>query len=893
MIGTTISHYNILEKLGEGGMGVVYKAQDTKLNRFVALKFLPDRVNRSEGDKARFMQEAQAAASLNHANICTIFGVEEIESKMFIAMEYVEGGTLRDKIAGAMHASPKGLGGQLSAPTVDDAINIAVQIGDALQEAHSKGIVHRDIKADNIMLTSKGQAKVMDFGLAKLKGAMKLTRTSSTVGTLGYMAPEQIQGAEADQRSDIFSFGVLLFEMLAGRLPFRGEHEAAMMYSILNEEPQSIEHFVPDVSPLVTNLIQRCLEKDPADRYQHFEDVTGELKRSLKKSSQGLRRPSSTSVLTSSVSPSSETREVSQTVIVGVRPKVEKRTIFIAAGLGSIVLLGLLAYILASSSKVSLNPEMTFRTLQTPLPNIRYPGLSPDGNWAAFPAADSKGRWDLYYMNTGSGEAKRLTNDTSQFIDQADISPDGSQIVYSANISPNSGTSTLIVSTLGGTPRVLSARSHLARWQPSGERVVFLRARSNATTDKQEIWSIKPDGMEERREFVDSISVINGRVSLSNSPDSKSITFLRTFAEGRYQEVVVHDLVSGVERQITFDRKNIDEVCWTPNDMIIYSSNKSGSTNLWMISSTGGDAVQITKGSGPDLGIKVSANGKKLLCYQQQTIGEMWSGSLEKGLAQRLTYDDQQKSQAVISPDGKFIAYVLTDPDPLRIKQSIQLIDRDGTNRRQLVAGKDVIAQPRWSPDGRWISYTEGIPNAGLDSVGSRKTYIVEAARPGAPKFLLNGVASYWVDATNVMVVSDQKPFICSIETGEKKRFFQDSAVGVPVLGGKYVFYRDNRVGRAGRWIVQVDGQFSPTGTPRKLMDFPGFFLHPRNNYLYLSEAPGELMRMSLPDGRRQRVAGSFPGLLFDFSTSVDGKEIVYVEAHAKGKLVMIENPFK
>ncbi|MDP1678320.1 MAG: serine/threonine-protein kinase, partial [Bacteroidota bacterium] len=225
MIGQTVSHYKILEKLGEGGMGVVYKAQDTKLNRTVALKFLPERVNKDETSKARFLQEAQAAAGLNHPNICTIFGVEEHDNQLYMAMEYVEGGTLAEKIP---------------FKKIDDAITIAAQIADALQEAHLKGIVHRDIKDDNIMLSSKGQAKVMDFGLAKLKGAMKLTRTSSTVGTLGYMAPEQIQGGEVDHRSDIFSFGVLLFEMLTGRLPFRGEHEAAMLYSIVNEEPQNI-----------------------------------------------------------------------------------------------------------------------------------------------------------------------------------------------------------------------------------------------------------------------------------------------------------------------------------------------------------------------------------------------------------------------------------------------------------------------------------------------------------------------------------------------------------------------------------------------------------------------------------------------------------------------------
>ncbi len=270
MIGETILHYKILEKLGEGGMGIVYKAQDTKLNRTVALKFLPSRINQDEVAKARFLQEAQAVAALNHSHICTIYSIEEFDGSVFMVMEYLEGGTLNEKIP---------------FQKINDALNIAIEVGEALQEAHSKGIVHRDIKADNIMLTSKGQAKVMDFGLAKLKGALKLTRTSSTVGTLGYMSPEQIQGGEVDNRSDIFSFGVLLFEMLTGKLPFRGEHEAAIVYSIVNEEPQDIALYVPALSPLVVGLIQRCLEKDPEDRYQNMQDAVSEIRRSQKKTS--------------------------------------------------------------------------------------------------------------------------------------------------------------------------------------------------------------------------------------------------------------------------------------------------------------------------------------------------------------------------------------------------------------------------------------------------------------------------------------------------------------------------------------------------------------------------------------------------------------------------------
>jgi eukaryotic-like serine/threonine-protein kinase len=274
MIGKTVSHYRILEKLGEGGMGVVYKAQDTKLDRIVALKFLPHHLTANDAEQARFLQEARAAATLNHPNVCTIYRIDEYEGQQFIEMEYVDGDTLRKKIP---------------VPKIDEALRYAIAIGEALQEAHLKGIVHRDIKCENIMVNSKNQVKVMDFGLAKLKGSLKLTRTSSTVGTLAYMAPEQIQGAEADARSDIFSFGIVLFEMLAGKTPFRGDHEAAIMYSIVNEQPEEINKYRPEASPELQRIINRGLEKDPEDRYQSAADMVSELRRIQKQSARVSR----------------------------------------------------------------------------------------------------------------------------------------------------------------------------------------------------------------------------------------------------------------------------------------------------------------------------------------------------------------------------------------------------------------------------------------------------------------------------------------------------------------------------------------------------------------------------------------------------------------------------
>jgi len=325
MIGQTVSHYRILAKLGEGGMGVVYKAEDTKLKRVVALKFLPHHVSVTPEVEARFLQEAQSAATLNHPNICTIHDIKEHDGQQFIVMECVDGVTLRKKIT--------------TAPLKpDDAVAYALQIGDALQEAHSKGIVHRDIKTDNIMINIKNQAKVMDFGLAKLKGSLKLTKVSSTVGTLAYMAPEQIQGGEVDGRSDIFSFGVLLFEMLVGRMPFRGEHDAAMMYSILNEESDTVQKYRQDASPELDRIIHRALEKDPADRYQHVDDMVSELRRMQKISARVVR------------SEQKGQSRTTQTVIMPIEsPKKSNRNLWIAAAV-IVLLAGVTTFLFLNKS---------------------------------------------------------------------------------------------------------------------------------------------------------------------------------------------------------------------------------------------------------------------------------------------------------------------------------------------------------------------------------------------------------------------------------------------------------------------------------------------------------------------------------------------------------------
>jgi serine/threonine protein kinase/Flp pilus assembly protein TadD len=269
MIGKIISHYKILEKLGEGGMGVVYKAQDIKLDRLVALKFLPPHLTSEPVEKERFIHEAKAASALNHTNITTIYEIDEFEGQMFIVMEYCEGRTLKQMI-------------EKETLSIKKVLDIGIQVCEGLTTAHKKEIVHRDIKSDNIMVTKEGHVKITDFGLAKLKGATKLTKTRSTLGTLAYMSPEQAQGEEVDSRSDIFSFGVVLYELLTKNLPFGGEHHAAVIYSIINEDPQPIARFNNQVSAKLEDMVFKALAKDKEERYQHADELLADLRHEKK-----------------------------------------------------------------------------------------------------------------------------------------------------------------------------------------------------------------------------------------------------------------------------------------------------------------------------------------------------------------------------------------------------------------------------------------------------------------------------------------------------------------------------------------------------------------------------------------------------------------------------------
>ncbi len=281
MIGKIISHYQILEKLGGGGMGVVFKAEDTRLKRIVALKFLPPDLSRDDEAKERFVNEAQAASALDHPNICTIYEIDETEDgRLFIAMAYYEGETLKKKVCPAEAGF-----------SVESVLDITIQISQGLAKAHKHGIVHRDIKPANVIITKGGIVKIIDFGLAKLVGKVGLTKAGIRLGTAAYMSPEQTLGQEVDQHTDIWALGVVLYEMITRQLPFRGEYEQAVIYSILNEEPKPMADFHSDAPTDLEHIASRALAKNVQERYQTVDELLAELQeaKSKKQDASGKR----------------------------------------------------------------------------------------------------------------------------------------------------------------------------------------------------------------------------------------------------------------------------------------------------------------------------------------------------------------------------------------------------------------------------------------------------------------------------------------------------------------------------------------------------------------------------------------------------------------------------
>ncbi len=435
-LGQTVTHYRILEKLGGGGMGVVHKGEDTRLRRFVALKFLTEQIAHDRATLDRFEREAQAASALDHPNICTIYEIGEHERKPFIAMQFLEGQTLKHLIS------------SLRPLPLEQVIELGVEIADALDAAHAQGIIHRDIKPANIFGTKRGHAKVLDFGLAKLSRVAagvgvsdlptvtadeQLTSPGTIVGTVAYMSPEQVRGQELDARTDLFSLGVVLYEMATGSLPFRGDTSGVIFEAILNRTPVAPVRLNPALPPKLEEILERALEKDRNLRYQHASDIRAEFQR-LKRDSDSNR---SALAVPANVTPT--------TKIVRRVSNVWKFALPAMAGVAAIALAALL-YL----SRTSRRSPAEYLQLTNFPDSVTQPALSPDGRMLAFVRGDSTflGPGEIYVKMLPSGEPVQLTHDNLPKMSPV-FSPDGSRIGYTV-LDGSFGWDTSLVPVLGG-----------------------------------------------------------------------------------------------------------------------------------------------------------------------------------------------------------------------------------------------------------------------------------------------------------------------------------------------------------------------------------------------------------------------------------------------------------
>jgi serine/threonine protein kinase len=710
MIDETILHYKILEKLGEGGMGVVYKAHDIKLDRFVALKFLSFRTTATEEEKKRFVQEAKAASALNHPNICTIYAIEEENERQFISMEYIDGITLSKKIA----ESPL---------KINDAIAYATQIGEALQEAHANGIVHRDIKTENIMVNSKNQTKVMDFGLAKLKGSLKLTKTSNTVGTLAYMAPEQIQGGEPDARSDIFSFGVVLFEMLTGILPFRGEHDASMMYSIVNEEPEPLQKYLPDASSDLIHIINRALEKDPEERYQSIKEMTIDLKR--------IKKHSTKDLLVSSTTRQTMRREIITEQKEKWRKK--KKIWFGIGAFGVLVILAALSYFLFMNNSVPQLPPIKTIGL------ISYPGLeempafSPDGNSIAFAwNGANQNNFDIYVKLIGAGTSLRLTHDSTNDYYPA-WSPDGSYIAF-LQVKQNSY-SYYIIPSLGGEERKVADVKYAGYgidWSPDGRELVV--SAIDSSTQLPGIMLISIDAGKKQALTSPDMNGLYGDSYPKFSPDGSKIAFLRNLS---YSITELYTISSngGDEKRLTFDKLQVGSEAWTQDGKeIVFTSNRSGNTTLWRIPFGGGSPTSVA-GSGDNIGnITIAKKGYSLAYSRGGESANIWRLNLGKPSSETnvptelISSSEGFQTEVEYSPDGKYIVFSSDRSG----SHEIWRCNADGSNPMELTFfGGPSAGSAQWSPDGQFITFDSR-------AKGNGNIYVINS-NGGTPRLLTSG----------------------------------------------------------------------------------------------------------------------------------------------------------
>jgi eukaryotic-like serine/threonine-protein kinase len=801
MIGKTISHYKIIEQLGEGGMGIVYKARDIKLDRFVALKFLPHYLSSDEERKKRFVQEAKAASALDHPNIGTIYEFDETtpvagelwSDQMFIVMAYYEGLSLKDRL-------------QSEPLILKETIDIFTQIADGLARAHEAGITHRDIKPANIILTKRGEVKIVDFGLARNSDDTQSTENDATSGTIAYMSPEQLMGESVDNRSDIWSLGVVTYEMITGELPFRAGYEQAVIYSILKEDPVPITKHRPDVPKQLKSIITKCLEKKSVERYQAVAKLQVDVKN-----------------LKQDMKPS----EKGEMANIGYenQPKRSRkfRNVWFAIA-AILVTFGI--YFFRPFFKVSTVPLMTEIPF-TSLNGLEYaPAFSPDGEQIAFYWKENDlTDANIYVKIIATGESRQLTNHPADERYPVWL-PDGQYISFVRALKDNN---IYIKPALReGNEKLMYSGTTWGEhsWSPDGKWLVITESDSS-NNGYLSLLSVQTG---DKRSLTSTPKKIQGEVDILPvfSPHGKTIAFYRKlgFERGDIYTIAVDDSEA---KQLTFDDNDVQGLTWTANGQeIIFSSNRGGDVRLWRIGTKGGTPKMLTTGLNAHYPT-ISPDGERLAYSEFRVEQNIWRLKVpdspnKKVVPEKIIASSRIDDLFQISPNGERIVFESNRSGSYQI----WICDNDGQNPVQITNLEDGAYGPCWSPDGLWIAFSSK-PNHNYDifvvsiNGGKPKRVTTRASHDIFPQWSKDGNWIYFSSnrlgthqiwkiplkgGSAIQMTRDgaRRGF----ESANGKWFYycqsnNDTIWKIPVTGGEKLLVLDEEIG-AHDWSLMEDG---------------------------------------------------------------------------------------